>query len=159
LLSAPLTFLLGEAASIGFLQIGGAPIGGVGATRTLVAPPVSRSIKAPRMPNAGDYLPYSTPGEVQPYSIDFATQLPVGDAIAGVVSSLVVAEQTRLGFGGSDTNPAANLVGSASFFGTVCTQTVGPLQANVVYRLTFSVVTTAGRTLINYAHICCLAPS
>ena len=110
------------------------------------------------MPNAGDYLPYSTPGEVQPYSIDFGGQLPTGDAIVSVVGTLVVAEQARLGFGGSDPNPAANLVGSASFFGTVCTQTVGPLQANVVYRLTFSVVTTAGRTLINYAHICCLAP-
>lgn len=102
------------------------------------------------MPNAGDYLPYSTPGEVQPYSIDFAAQLPVGP--------LVVAEQTRLGFGGCDTNPAATLVGSASFFGKVCTQTVGPLQANVVYRLTFGVVTTAGRTPINYAQIS-FAPS
>ena len=111
------------------------------------------------MPNAGDYLPYSTPGEVQPYSIDFGGQLPIGDAIADVASSLVVAEQARLGFGGSDPNPAANVVGSASFFGTVCTQTVGPLQPNVVYRLTFSVVTTTGRMLINYAHICCLAPS
>ena len=111
------------------------------------------------MPNAGDYMPYSTPGEVQPYSIDFGAQLPIGDAIAGVASSLVVAEQARLEFTGSDTNPAINLVGQPSFLGTVCTQTVGPLEANVVYRLTFTVATTGGRTLINYAHICCLAPS
>ena len=159
LLYAPRTLPRGNAASIGFFQIGVAAIGDLGATRTLGAPTFCRSLKAPRMPNAGDYLPYSTPGEVQPYSIDFCAQIPVGDAIASVVSSLVVAEQARLGFTGSDPNPASNLVGPPSVFGTVCTQTVGPLEANVVYRLTFIIATTGGRTLINYAHICCLAPS
>jgi len=111
------------------------------------------------MPLAGDFLPYSTPGEMQPYAIDFAAQISTGESISSVTSALTVAKVTPAGFNGTDLSPSTNLVGPPAFAGTVCSQNVGPLQANVVYLLIFTVTTTAGRTLINYGHIYSQAPT
>lgn len=159
ILTAPRTIVLGAGSggdAIGFFDVGVSDVGVDFATRRLTAKYARRGLKGCTMPYAGDYLPYSSPGEVQPYSIDFANQLG-GDAIATVTSALTVASNKPFSFYGSDADPSANLVGPPSFSGTACTQVVGPCLPNVAYALSFTVTTMGGRILLNYGHIYCQA--
>ena len=104
------------------------------------------------MPFAG-YYSSCDPGEIQPYSIDFANQLATGDLIASATSSLA-ADQ------GIDRNASSWLVGSPAVDGAVVSQVIGGalptgLQPGVVYRLTFTITTASGRTLSDYGFIPC----
>jgi hypothetical protein len=106
------------------------------------------------MPFAGSYSPCD-PGETQPYSIDFANQLVTGDSISSVANVTLVSDQP-----GADPNASSWLVGSASISGTIVSQVVGGslpngLRPGVVYRLTFTVNTTGGRTLSDSGFIPC----
>jgi len=112
------------------------------------------------MAYVGDFAPWHVPGETKPYSIDFTAPLAPSDTIASVTADLAVAPVQPQGFTGTDPSPDTRLVGSPTFSGAVCTQLVGGampggLQPGVVYRLSFTVVTTGGRTLVSYAHILC----
>ena len=142
-------------AAIGLFAIDVSEIGGNFGTRSLSARCATRSLEGSTMPYAGDYLPYCSPGESQPYSIDFANQLG-GDSIASVASSLTAASNKPLSFFETEADASANSVGPPSF-GTACTQGVGLCQPNVAYALSFTVITAGGRTLINYGHIYCQA--
>jgi hypothetical protein len=106
------------------------------------------------MPFAGDFLPGFNPGEVQPFSLDFAPQIAnvAGDAILHAVVTVETLEQE------ADPNAAALLQGVPIVTGTVVTQWFGGSGLPcVVYSLIYTVITTAGRTLVNSAHATCNA--
>jgi len=106
------------------------------------------------MPFAGDYQPPASPGENQPFSMDFGPQLVNGDTLNGSVVAALEAYE------GTDANAAGALKGAPTVAGSIITQWIGGaqpggLQPCVVYRLTFTAVTAQGKTLINYAHLAC----
>ena len=105
------------------------------------------------MPFAGDYTPPTSPGEAQPFAMDFGPQLIGGDAISSAVCLLEAYE-------GEDANAADALTGAPIIQGTIVLQWIGAdmpggLQPCVVYRLTVTVITSQGKTLVNYAHVAC----
>lgn len=105
------------------------------------------------MPFTGDYTPPVSPGEAQPFSMDFGPQLIGGDAISSAEALLEAYE-------GDDPNAAAAVTGAPIVSGTIITQWIGGdmpagLQPCVVYRLTMTARTSQGKTLINYAHVAC----
>lgn len=109
------------------------------------------------MPFAGTFVPAASPGETQPYSLDFGTQLEPGDSIQSVISTLSV-------HCGSDPNAAACLVSAPSVSGTVVTQMIGGalpggLQPDVDYIWAVTIVTAFARTRVNYAYLPCAAIS
>ena len=109
------------------------------------------------MPFAGVFSPPSNPGEIEPFSIDFAAQLFDNDAILfdSITTELFVVT-------GTDPTPSLKLIGPPLLTGTVVSQNVGglapnALQPGTVYSLVFTVQTASGRVLINSAHIACVA--
>lgn len=107
------------------------------------------------MPFAGDYLPPPSPGEVQPFSLDFSPQLVGGDTIVTVSARLEAYE-------GSDPNAGSAATGAPIVSGSLISQWIGAplpdgLQPGVIYRLTMTAHTSQGKTLVNHAHLACKA--
>ena len=106
------------------------------------------------MPFSGVYYPPTSPGEIQPFSIDFGSQLAVGETLVGTpVAQLVV-------INGVDASPGSSVIGAAVINGTLVSQNIGGvapggLQPEVVYNLILTATTSSGKTLVNNAHIPC----
>ncbi len=106
------------------------------------------------MPFAGDWIPAASPGEEQPFSLDWTPQLLNGDTIVSITSAELAVYE------GVDPDAPSWLIGSPYLVGNVVSQVIGGdspdgLQPGVTYRLTFTVLTTQGKTLVNFAHIAC----
>lgn len=120
--------------------------------RLLSAPAAVRLLRASKMPSVGDFKPDGSPGEAEPFSIDFAARLATGDSIASVASSLSVHY-------GADPAASSRLTGSAYFVGTVASQalSLSGLLPGVTYNLAFTVTTAKGSTLVDFGRIACAA--
>ena len=103
------------------------------------------SLKGLAMPFAGDFSAVDPPERV-PLSIDFSAQIPTGDSLASVTTTMAA-------YYGTDANASALLYGAPAYSGTVVTQWAGPgWLPGVVYRLTMTAVTAKGATISLYAH-------
>ena len=106
------------------------------------------------MPYLGDYTP-TVPGELRSLSIDFTAELAPSESIVSANAAVSV-------LFGSDPNAANLAFGSVGQTGNIISQFVGINGSNnplpgVVYRLTMSVVTSAGQKLTNWGHLACNA--
>ena len=100
------------------------------------------------MPFAGDFLPPVSPGEALTFSMDFAKQLPKGDALVAASTLLIV-------HSGIDALVATRLVGNPVIAGTIVSQVLEMLAPGVTYSLVFSAVTANGANIVNYGRVAC----
>lgn len=103
---------------------------------------------------AGDWLPPVNPGEIRSLSITFAPYLSSGDLIQSVTSVAISV------YIGTDPNVSALLINNAIIDSTnmIVSQMVGPHYIpDTIYRVTVTVLTLAGETLILYGHLACAA--
>ena len=116
--------------------------------------PIAKNWKlvAAQCPAVGDFPPVVASDRV-PLSIDFASIIPTGDALASSGASASIGV-----YSGADPN-AANLAwGVPAVAGSIVTQWVGPgWVPGVIYRVTLTVETGEGATLTLYGHIECKA--
>lgn len=120
---------------------GGGPSSWPVAANYLLAPVVTSPIL--------DFSPVA-PATREPFTLDFASQIPAGDSLASVGASKLTA------FYGADPNAAALLWGSAAYSGTRVTQWAGPgWVAGVIYCLTLSATTVAGADISLAGLIAC----
>lgn len=115
--------------------------------------PIARAwLLAPsRILPALDFNPVA-PATRVPFTLDFASEIPIGDSLASVgVSTLAACH-------GADPDAGALLWGAAHISGTKVTQWAGPgWVAGVTYILTLSAVTAAGAQLPLCGRIACKA--
>lgn len=118
------------------------------------------SSPVPGMPRGNDF-PSIDPAEVVTGTWDFGPWLPTGVTIVGINAMSVA---TIIG---ADASPASRLVGapqiakSPSTGASQCAilQQIGNMIAGVVYRLTASVQTSDGQSLVLYCHERCVVPN
>lgn len=111
------------------------------------------------MAYVGQDFPDTNIGEAPDFAFNWATSpwFAPGETISSAVFTCAL-------LSGTDPNPNGHISGSASISGYVTTQKVDftnpALTANGnVYRLECTITTSAGQTLILYAHTTVLAPS
>jgi hypothetical protein len=91
----------------------------------------------------------ATPGETDSYTFDFSARLQPGETLTAASWTLLL----------NGSSASGSLIGSASFTaGGLTTQSIATSSPGT-YLATATVTTSAGRTLIFWAHIPCLTPS
>jgi hypothetical protein len=100
------------------------------------------------MAYVGTDFDVATKGERQPYALDFVRDIADGDTLVSAIWTCEVVE-------GIDPNASSCISGPASVSGTKTFQFVILLVPGVRYRLTATVITAVGSTVVLYSHVTC----